>query len=191
MQLRALMAAWQRVLPEFFPQMAADTVEDVVNIRSTRVVLITDRHIAYLRARHMQSHSIYKAKWLVPITELQNLSGDSETLKIAITHVHRYDLWLMGVWPVAKRKGMRCGSRPIYERMVVKLSRLLQKGRGEGGDEEQAQDPGLRRFAGADLATLTILSQPYVAPPPPPPQGRQPLALPAPSLPPTPHDAAH
>lgn len=27
---------------------------DVVNIRSTRVVLITDRHIAYLRARHMQ-----------------------------------------------------------------------------------------------------------------------------------------
>lgn len=26
----------------------------MVNIRSTRVVLITDRHIAYLRARHMQ-----------------------------------------------------------------------------------------------------------------------------------------
>ena len=188
-------------------------------------------------------------------------AGDSETLKISITHVHRYDLWLMGVWPVAKRKvrgcsavqmvrgrptfeaevaaarqrwcwggaqctpavtslvrfaaakplahfnpaetlhcfappthppaqGMRCGSRPIYERMVVKLSRLLQKGRGEGGDEEPAQDPGLRRFAGADLTSLTILSQPY-APPPALPQGRQPLALPAPSQPPTPHDAAH
>ncbi len=86
---------------------------------------------------------------------------------------------------------MRCGSRPIYERMVVKLSRLLQKGRGEGGDEEPAQDPGLRRFAGADLTSLTILSQPYVPPPPAPAQGRQPLALPAPSLPPTPHDAAH
>lgn len=85
---------------------------------------------------------------------------------------------------------MRCGSRPIYERMVVKLSRLLQKGRGEGGDEEPAQDPGLRRFAGADLTSLTILSQPY-APPPALPQGRQPLALPAPSQPPTPHDAAH
>lgn len=27
LQLRALMAAWQRVLPEFFPQMAEDTVE--------------------------------------------------------------------------------------------------------------------------------------------------------------------
>lgn len=27
LHLRALMAAWQRVLPEFFPQMAEDTVE--------------------------------------------------------------------------------------------------------------------------------------------------------------------
>lgn len=48
---------------------------DVINIRSTRVVLITDRHLAYLRARHLQRHSIYKAKWLVPISEVQNLSG--------------------------------------------------------------------------------------------------------------------
>lgn len=86
---------------------------------------------------------------------------------------------------------MRCGSRPIYERMVVKLSRLLQKGRGEGGDAEAAQDPGLRRFAGADLTSLTILSQPYAPPPAAAHQGRQPLALPAPSLPPTPHNAAH
>lgn len=84
---------------------------------------------------------------------------------------------------------MRCGSRAIYERMVVKLSRLLQKGRGEGGDDEQAQDPGLRRFAGADLAGLTILSGPYA--PPPPPTSRRLLALPAPSMPPSPHDAAH
>ena len=124
--LRALMAAWQRVLPEFFPQMAEDVVTgalgchyrqrcwlhcwpagsrhrrvpelindspsspptphpppspppflfaDVINVRSTRVVLITDRHVAYLRARHMRRHSIYKAKWLVPIAEMQNLSG--------------------------------------------------------------------------------------------------------------------
>lgn len=85
--------------------------------------------------------------------------------------MHRYDLWVMGVWPVQKRKGLRCASRAIYERMVIKLSRLLQKGRGEGGDEEEAMDPGLRRFAGASLADLAILSRPYAPPP---------LALPAP-----------
>ena len=190
-------------------------------MRSTRVVLITDRHVAYLRARHMRRHSIYKAKWLVPIAEMQNLSGewlcavyavwasmkywplvsshlpplpalnsliirvficlpapsprcpphppagDSESLKISLTHVHRYNLWLMGVWPVQKRKGMRCASRAIYERTVIKLSRLLQKGRGEGGEEEEEMEEGLRRFAGADLLGLTINSQPYIPPPPP------------------------
>lgn len=141
-QMRQLMAAWQRVLPEFFPGMAGDTVSgerggpgacaaqteetaacrawrarvllccccshgcppaltlpirplthptttyphpppppppkhtDVINVRASRVVLITDHHIAYLRARHQSHQSIYKAKWLVPISEIQNLSGE-------------------------------------------------------------------------------------------------------------------
>jgi hypothetical protein len=102
--------------------------------------------------------------------------------------VHRYSLWLMGVWPVQKRKGMRCGSRPVYERVVAKLSRLLQRGRGEGGEEE-AVDAALSRYAGADYADLTILSGPYL--PPHGGQGRAPLALPAPaaSTPTSPHGA--
>lgn len=96
----------------------------------------------------------------------------------------------MGVWPVQKKKGMRCATRAIYERMVIKLSRLLQKGRGEGG-EEDAADAGLARFAGADLADLTILSSPYAEPA----AGSRPgvpLALmpPPPSLPPSPSHAA-
>ena len=78
-------------------------------------------------------------------------------------HVHKYDLKVLGVWPVAKRKGLRCASRTIYERTVVKLSRLLQQaqGRGTGGDEGAAQ------FVGANLRELTILSEPYEPPPPP------------------------
>jgi hypothetical protein len=90
----------------------------------------------------------------------------------------------MGVWPVQKRKGMRCGSRGIYERMVIKLSRLLQKGRGEGGEEE-ALDAALARFAGADYRDLTILSAPYQLPPPPPgaPRGTPLALLPAPGGP--------
>lgn len=39
------------------------------------MLLLTDRHVAYLRARHLRRHSIYKAKWLVPIAEMQNLTG--------------------------------------------------------------------------------------------------------------------
>ena len=51
------------------------TAADVINVRPTRVLLVTDNHVAYLRARHLRRHSIYKAKWLVPISEMQNLAG--------------------------------------------------------------------------------------------------------------------
>ena len=160
---RALQAAWQRVLPEFFPAMAQDVVTDVINVRATRVILVTDRHVAYLRARHLRQHSVYKAKWLVPIAEVQNIRGDPESRKITITHVHRYDLRLLGVWPVQKRKGLRCGSRALYERTVLRLTRVQQEVQGGAVDDGR----GGSLFVGANMADLTILSAPYRAPPPP------------------------
>ncbi len=159
---RTLQAAWQRVLPEFFPEMAGDTVTDVINVRPTRVVLVTDKHVAYLRARHLREHSVYKAKWLVPVSEVQNIRGDPETRKITIIHVHKYDLKLLGVWPVQKRKGMRCGSRATYERTVLRLTKeqqALQSGGGVVGDDDAGN-----RFVGANIDELTILSAPYRPP---------------------------
>ena len=162
---RSLQAAWQRVLPEFFPEMANDTVTDVINVRATRVVLVTDKHVAYLKAKHLREHSVYKAKWLVPASEMQNIRGDPETRKITITHVHKYDLKLFGVWPVQKRKGMRCGSRATYERTVLRLTKVQQAAQGAGGmlgGVEEGAAAGLREFgAGADMQELTILSAPY------------------------------
>lgn len=159
---RALQAAWQRVLPEFFPEMAHDTVTDVINVRSTRVVLVTDNHIAYLRARHLREHSVYKAKWLVPAAEVQNIRGDPETRKITITHVHKYDLKIFGVWPVQKRKGLRCGSRAVYERTVLRLTKVQQAAQG-GTFVEDGGSAG-EGFVGADMGELTILSGPYRRP---------------------------
>lgn len=159
--LRALVEAWQRVLPQFFPAMAEDRVLDVVNVRRSRVLLVTDRHLAYLRARHLRAHSVYRAKWRVPLGEVQNLTGSADTLKIAITHVHRYDLWLLGVWPVAGRKRMRASSRMVYEQTVSKLSRLLQAAKaGRARDAWTTQALTL----GAGVQDLTILSAPYRAP---------------------------
>ena len=159
---RALQTAWQRVLPEFFPEMANDTVTEVINVRSTRVVLVTDNHIAYLRARHLREHSVYKATWLIPAAEVQNIRGDPETRKITITHVHKYDLKIFGVWPVQKRKGLRCGSRAVYERTVLRLTKVQQAAQGglvvdEGGGNGDG-------FVGADMGELTILSAPYRRP---------------------------
>lgn len=161
--LRTLIAAWQRVLPQFFPGMSEDRVVDVINIRTTRVLLVTDRHLAYLRAKHLRVHSIYRAKWLVPLTEVQNLTGSAETMKIQLTSVHRYDLWILGVWPVAARRRMRCGSRMVYEQTVSKLSRMLQAskaGRNPANLGWEDSDAELQ----ARTADLTILSAPYVPP---------------------------
>ena len=159
---RTLQNAWQRVLPEFFPEMAGDTVTDVINVRATRVVLITNRHVAYLRARHLREHSVYKAKWLVPAAEVQNIRGDPETRKITINHVHKYDLKIFGVWPVQKRKGLRCGSRATYERTILRLTKVQQAVQGGVGVEEGAS--GVGGFVGADMGELTILSAPYRPP---------------------------
>eukprot|EP00887_Chlorella_sp_A99_P007742 scaffold20.g7742.t1 len=162
---RALMAAWQRVLPEFFPDMAQDVVLDIINVRSTRVMLVTSRHIGYMHARHQGRNSTYRTKWVVPITEIQNLTGNAENLKIGITHVHRYNLWVMGVWPVQKQKGLRCASRLIYERIIAKLNRLLQQHAARGGEVVGRDAP--HRFAEGGLGDLTILSGPYAPPPQP------------------------
>jgi hypothetical protein len=89
------------------------------------------------------------------------LAGNAETLKIYITHVHKYDLWVLGVWPVQKRKGLRCVSRTVYERTVAKLSRLLQQSKSG-----HAEGEGERQFVAPTMAELTILNAP--APPPPP-----------------------
>jgi len=156
---RSLQAAWQRVLPEFFPQLREDTVGDVLNTRDTRVVLITDKHIAYLRARHLPEHSVYKAKWLIPIEEVQNIRGDPESRKITIVHIKRYDLKLLGVWPVQKKKSLRCGSRVVYEKTVLRLTKVQQAVQGAGeGAEEREKGEG---FVGPELNELTIMSQPY------------------------------
>lgn len=159
---RTLQAAWQRVLPEFFPEMSGDTVCDVINVRPTRVVLVTDKHVAYLRARHLREHSVYKAKWLVPVSEVQNIRGDPETRKITIVHVHKYDLKILGVWPVQKRKGMRCGSRATYERTVLRLTKEQQASQSGGG--VAGEDDAGNKFVGADIDELTILSAPYRPP---------------------------
>lgn len=113
---------------------------------------------------HPTHHQPTRARTPTPAHNIPTTrpAGSAETLKISITHVRKYDLWLLGVWPVQKRKGLRCVSRTIYERTVAKLSRLLQQSKAGGGGEGDSAP----RFEGADLPQLTILSAPYQPPGP-------------------------
>ena len=49
---RQVVAAWQQSLHYVAPALASDTVVDVLAARTSRVVLLTDQHIAYLYAKH-------------------------------------------------------------------------------------------------------------------------------------------
>lgn len=157
---RALQAAWQRVLPDFFPDLGIDKVTDVLYVRTTRVLLVTDRHIAYLRARHLGNHSIYKPKWLIPLSEIQNIRGDSESWKITLVHIRKYDLKFLGVWPVQKRKSLRCAGRGSYEQTLARLTLVQQSAQGISGFINASG--GDSNFIAPSLEDLTILSKPYI-----------------------------
>lgn len=155
----ALVAAWQRVLPEFFPEMREETVKQVINIRRNRVLLITTNYIAYLKAKHMVEHSVYRPKWVVPSLEIQNVQGDPETRKISIIHVRKYDLKIFGVWPVQMRKALRCENRSGFDRTVLRLTKVQQ-----AVQAGKSLDEGRLRYIAPKLNEVTVLNNPYKSP---------------------------
>lgn len=154
--ISSLQAAWQRALPEFFPELADESVKQVLNVRSNRVILITTNHVAYLRANHYRDHSVYKSKWLIPVAEIQNIRGDPDTRKIIINHVHKYDLKVLGVWPVQKRKGLRCDTRSIFEKTILRLTKVQQ-----AVQSGTLLDDARKRFNPSTIQDLTTFSSPY------------------------------
>ena len=92
-----VVAAWQQSLYHVAPQLAEDTVVDVLAARTSRVVLLTDRHIAYLFAKHHLPSSsspadqgactvTYKVKWIVPNHLVDNIRGVEKSYKISIEY---------------------------------------------------------------------------------------------------------
>lgn len=155
----ALKAAWQRVLLDFFPEMVGEQVKEVMNVRPTRVILITSNHVAYLKARHHVDHSVYKTKWVIPSSEIQNIQGDPESRKIGIIHVRKYDLKIFGVWPVQMRKALRCENRSLFDRTVLRLTKVQQ-----AVQAGRSLDEGGQKFVTPVVKDLTVLSRPYISP---------------------------
>lgn len=49
-QRAAELAAWQAVLPALYPEIGGERVLDVVAVSSGRILLLTDTHVAMLKA---------------------------------------------------------------------------------------------------------------------------------------------
>jgi len=157
--MRTLVAAWQRVLLEFFPDMTGEEVTQVMNVRPNRVLLFTTSFIAYLKAKHLIENSVYKPKWVIPAFEIQNIQGDPDSRKISITHVRKYDLKVFGVWPVQMRKGLRCENRSLFDRTVLRLTKVQQ-----AAQTGRPIDDGGKKYRVPQVHELTVLSNPYTPP---------------------------
>ena len=139
--------------------MANEEVKQVMNIRRNRVLLITTNYIAYLKAKHMVEHSVYRPKWVVPSLEIQNVQGDPESRKISIIHVRKYDLKVFGVWPVQMRKALRCENRSGFDRTVLRLTKVQQ-----AAQAGRSLDEGRLKYTVPKLHDLTVLNNPYKPP---------------------------
>ena len=52
-----------------------EQVADVLDSRSNRTVLLTNAHVVLLKASTKNKQTIYRTKWCLPISEVQNVRG--------------------------------------------------------------------------------------------------------------------
>jgi hypothetical protein len=52
----AQLAAWGAALPELYPEIAGERMVDVVPVSAGRLLLLTDLHVALLKARHLSQN---------------------------------------------------------------------------------------------------------------------------------------
>jgi hypothetical protein len=102
---------------------------------------------------------VYKTKWVIPSSEIQNIQGDPESRKIGIIHVRKYDLKIFGVWPVQMRKALRCENRSLFDRTVLRLTKVQQ-----AVQAGRSLDEGGQKFVTPVVKDLTVLSRPYISP---------------------------
>jgi hypothetical protein len=87
----ALVASWQARLPALASELAGDTVVDVLATRSCRLLLLTRKHVLYLRAqlptRGQNAGSCsYSLRWLLPCERVDHVRGAEESLRIILEY---------------------------------------------------------------------------------------------------------
>jgi hypothetical protein len=87
----ALVASWQARLPALANELVGDTVMDVLATRSCRLLLLTRKHVLYLRAqlptRGQNAGSCsYSLRWLLPCERVDHVRGAEESLRIILEY---------------------------------------------------------------------------------------------------------
>jgi hypothetical protein len=88
-------------------------------------------------------------------------AGEDDKLLINIEHASKYDTKCFGVWTIPKKKAIRCASRDLLERIIVKINRHMSL--VKACSEEQFAN----RFDPFQTADLSIYRAPYTSAPHP------------------------
>lgn len=70
-QLRRM---WEQLLPEMSPKFVADTVRYAVMVRRGRVLLLSNRHVIYCKARYLVPGS-FRLRWYLDVANINNVLG--------------------------------------------------------------------------------------------------------------------
>lgn len=85
----ALVASWQARLPALASELEGDTVMDVLATRSCRLLLLTRKHVLYLRAKlptrgQNAGSCSYNLRWLLPCERVDHVRGAEDSLRIIL-----------------------------------------------------------------------------------------------------------
>ena len=153
-----LLSAWQQSLGAVVPELAGDEVLEVMATRPKRLVLLTSRHIAYLRAVPRgpgNSKGHYSMRWYLPYDVVDHVRGAEDALRLVLEY--RQKLVLAGLqMTLPLHHSLRCANPDVYQRVIKTVSRHLGIVRTGGGGATNAGrlptllGPGRGALAGQD-----------------------------------------
>lgn len=164
-------------LPAISSALAGDTVIDVVAARPTRVVLLTNTHLAYIYARrHAASSSgsgagasssradtggllvTYRVKWILRNDHIDNIRGLERGYTISVEYHQPVKLGKLSL-KLPLRKGMRTSTAEGHKNLIFRLNRHI--GHSSSGSRNFGSlAAGTAASAGApvDVQDLSIMA---------------------------------
>lgn len=98
--------------------------------------------------------------WEVKCTEpVRHFAGVDDKLLINLEYAKKYNAKCFGIWTIPKKKSIKCGSRDLLERIIVKVNRHMSQAKSS------SNETFLNRFDPFKTSDLSIYRAPYTASP--------------------------
>jgi hypothetical protein len=132
----ALVASWQARLPVLSPALTGDAVMEVLATRSCRLLLLTSRHVLYLKASLPTRGSAagscsYSLRWLLACGRVDHVRGAEESLRIILEFHSQLKLPHFAAWRARR-------AAAAHARAAARAGGKAAAGQGAAGGGEAA-----------------------------------------------------